>query len=139
LQELKEKCQVTEQLSSLINELDPQPTGQVNQLELDDIKVRYQKILAQQESIELKLKAFELNNKKRLTEIMEKHGTQLNNTLVEENKFAKNTSPQNENIELQSNIFQAAASSINSPTSSEPTMTKSNFTAESSRNFEELV
>jgi hypothetical protein len=65
LQELKEKCQVTEQLSSLINELDPQPTGQVNQLELDDIKVRYQKILAQQESIELKLKAFELNNKKR--------------------------------------------------------------------------
>jgi hypothetical protein len=70
---------------------------------------------------------------------MEKHGTQLNNTLVEENKFAKNTSPQNENIELQSNIFQAAASSINSPTSSEPTMTKSNFTAESSRNFEELV
>ncbi|XP_068898296.1 GRIP and coiled-coil domain-containing protein 2-like isoform X2 [Tenebrio molitor] len=137
LQELKEKCQVTEQLSSLINELDPQPTDQVNQL--DDIKVRYQKILAQQESIELKLKAFELNNKKRLTEIMEKHGTQLNNTLVEENKFAKNTSPQNENIELQSNIFQAAASSINSPTSSEPTMTKSNFTAESSRNFEELV
>jgi hypothetical protein len=63
LQELKEKCQVTEQLSSLINELDPQPTGQVNQF--DDIKVRYQKILAQQESIELKLKAFELNNKKR--------------------------------------------------------------------------
>jgi hypothetical protein len=63
LQELKEKCQVTEQLSSLINELDPQPTDQVNQL--DDIKVRYQKILAQQESIELKLKAFELNNKKR--------------------------------------------------------------------------
>lgn len=56
---------MTEQLSSLINELDPQPTGQVNQLELDDIKVRYQKILAQQESIELKLKAFELNNKKR--------------------------------------------------------------------------
>jgi hypothetical protein len=54
---------VTEQLSSLINELDPQPTDQVNQL--DDIKVRYQKILAQQESIELKLKAFELNNKKR--------------------------------------------------------------------------
>jgi hypothetical protein len=70
---------------------------------------------------------------------MEKHGTQLNNTLVEENKFAQNTSPQNENIELQSNIFQAAASSINSATSSEPTMTKSNFTAESSRNFEELV